>query len=175
MKRLALKLAVFLLVAVLANLLTVAALPRLINLYVLHKIAVIAGGENRPLPAPRADANARTVVRPSPDLLYTACVYDVSERPLHITAPAQESYVSISGFAADTHNFFAIDNADGKKNFDLILAREGAGVTSATAQVIAAPSARGLILFRSLISSEAELPRLQRDFQSRQSCAPYAP
>ena len=70
-----------------ANVATVAALPWLINAFVLHKLERLASGPNRALHAPRADANARTVVRPSPDLLYTVYVFDVSERPLRITAP----------------------------------------------------------------------------------------
>ena len=164
-------------IAAAANLATVMALPRLINAVVLHRMAQLAGGANRALPAPRADASARAVVRPSPDLLYTVCVFDVSERPLHIAAPVQDSYVSVSGFAADTDNFFAINDAelapgpDGVKRFDLVVAGPGALDAAPGARVITAPSARGLILFRSLITRDSELPRL-REFQARQECAP---
>ena len=173
---LARKLALFLAIAAAANLATVAALPRLINAVVLHRMAQLAGGPNRAMPAPRADASARAVVRPSPDLLYTVCVFDVSERPLRITAPVQDSYVSVSGFAADTDNFFAINDAalepgpDGVKRFDLVVAKAGATGLPAGARVITAPSDRGLILFRTLITRDADLPRLQRDFQARQEC-----
>lgn len=170
------KLALFAVLAAAANLATVMALPRLINAVVLHRMEQIAGGANRALPAPRADASTRAVVRPSPDLLYTACVFDVSARPLRITAPVQDSYVSVSGFAADTDNFFAINDAElepgagGTKRFDLIVARPGATGLPAGTRVITAPSDKGLILFRSLISRDADVPRLQRDFQARQEC-----
>lgn len=171
-------LALFVVAALLSNLATVAALPWLINAYVVHRIAHQAGGYNRALPAPRADASARTVVRPSPDLLYTACAFDVGERPLRITAPVPDSYVSIAGFAADTSNFFAVNDAaiapgpDGTRAFDLVLARPGAANLPPGARVVIAPSDRGLVLFRSLIPRDADLPRLQREFQAQQRCEP---
>lgn len=170
------KLAVLVALAVAANVATVAALPRLINAYVMHRIEQLAGGPNRALAAPRADASARTIVRPSPDLLYTVCVFDLAHGPLRITAPVQESYVSVSGFAADTSNFFAISDADvaagpdGVKRFDIVVARAGMEILSAGARVVEAPSERGLILFRSLVTSDAQLARLQREFQVRQAC-----
>ena len=168
----------FVVLTALSNLGTVAALPWIVNAVVMHKIAALAGGYNRALPAPRADASARTVVRPSPDLLYTACVFDVSERPLHITAPVQDSYVSIAGFAADTSNFFAINDAavqpgpDGRKSFDVVLTKRDALNIPAGVRIITAPSDKGLILFRSLITNEVDLPRLQKNFQEKQLCTP---
>lgn len=167
------KLALFVLLALAANTATVASLPWLINTYVLHKVERLAGGANRALPAPRADATARAIVRPSPDLLYTACVFDLSEGPLHITAPVQDGYVSVAGFASDTDNFFAINDAEvgPAKRFDIVIARAGFPVDAPGAQLVVAPSDRGLILFRSLITNEAELPRL-REFQAQQVCQP---
>jgi uncharacterized membrane protein len=178
MKILMRRLALFLALAAVSNLLAVAALPRLINGYVMYRIAALAGGSNLALHAPRANANARTVVRPSPDLLYTACVFDVSEHPLRISAPVQDSYVSVSMFAADTSNFFAINDAvlqpgaDGRKYFDLILTKGDVGDVPSGVQIIKAPSTKGLILFRSLITDEGDLARLQKDFQAQQRCAP---
>lgn len=167
---------VFIVVAAVSNVATVAALPRWVNAVVMHRIAALAGGDNRALHAPRADAQARTVVRPSPDLLYTVCVFDVSERPLRITAPAPDSsYLSIAGFAADTSNFFALNDAalpaddDDGRRFDVILARAGAPGLLDHARVVTAPSDRGLILFRMLITNDAALAHLQA-FQSQQVC-----
>ena len=182
------KLALFIVIAAVTNVAIVAALPQLINRYVTHRIVARAleqnpnatvrerGGYNVALPAPRADAAARWVVRPSPDMLYTVCVFDISERPLRITAPVQDSYVSVAGFAADTNNFFAINDSqlpagpDGSKHFDVVLAKAAAPDLPA-APLIIPPSTRGLILFRSLIPSDADLQRL-RQFQSEQRCDP---
>lgn len=156
----------------------VAALPWLINAYVMHRVATLAGGTNRPLAAPRPDAAARGVVRPSPDLLYTACVFDLARGPVRVTAPVQDSYVSVSGFAADTRNFFALNDTqvvpgpDGQKRFDVVIARQPPENLPPGAILVIAPSTRGLVLFRSLITRDADAPRLARDFQSRQACAP---
>ena len=191
----------FLLLVPTFNLLTVLALPWAINALVMHRIAVrgvdaaaepadnpeaatrqaeliARAGINIALPAPRANADARTVVRPSPDLLYTACVFDLKNGPLHITAPVQDSYVSVSGFAADTSNFFALNDAEiaadveGNKHINLLLTRTQASALPEGATRILAPSDRGLILFRSLITSEAALPELQAKFQAQQRCEP---
>ena len=192
---------VFLLLTPLFNLLTVLVLPRAINTLVMHRIAakgvegalvpdarpeaqrrkaeVIARkGINVALPAPRADANSRTVVRPSPDLLYTACVFDLSKGPLHIRAPIQDGYVSVSGFGSDSSNFFAVNDrntlaaADGRKRFDLLLTRGELVVTPVGARVIVSPSPRGLVLFRSLVPEEGALPQLIADYQVNQLCNP---
>ena len=172
--------AVFILLAGLSNLATIAALQYLINAYVIHRIADAVGGYNKALHAPRPDAHARTVVRPSPDLLYTACAFDVSEHPLLITAPVQKSYVSVSAFASDTSNFAAINDAllqadaSGNKHFNFVLVREGASIdVPVGAQVIKAPSDKGLVLFRSLITDDGQLKKLQQDFQLQQICRPY--
>lgn len=190
----------FVLLVPLFNALTVLALPQLINRLVLHRIVAQAlreaalpdarpgaqqrkqeiirrGGINVALPAPRADASARTVVRPSPDLLYTACVFDLSHGPLHLSAPVQDSYISVSGFAADTSNFFALNDqdfvaaADSRKRVDVLLSHKPITAPPGT-RVVLAPSTRGLILFRSLITDEAALPRLQAEFQAQQRCDP---
>lgn len=183
------------------NVLTVLALPTVVNHMVLRRVVaqglveaakpdarpeaqrrkaeVIArGATNVALPAPRADANARTVVRPSPDLLYTACVFDLSHGPLHITAPVQGGYVSVSGFSADSSNFFAVNDrntpvaADGRKRFNLLLTRDASVTAPEGARVIVSPSTCGLVLFRSLIADDTTLPQLTADYQVNQRCNP---
>lgn len=171
------KLVAFLAIAAAANFATVAALPWLINAVVMHRLVEASGGYNRAIAWARADATTRTIVRPSPDLLYTSCAFDVSQRPLRVTAPVAGGYVSVSGFAANTDNFFALNDgdvapgADGLKRLDLIVARPGATGLPAGVPVVTAPSTRGLILFRALIASDAELPSLVR-LQAGQRCEP---
>ena len=171
------KLAAFLAVAVATNLAVVAALPRGINAYVLHRLEQLAGGANRAYAAPRPDASERGVVRPSPDLLYTACVYDVSAGPVRLWSPMPESYASISGFAADTSNFFALNDGDvaggGARQLEVILARRDARGLPAGVRVVHPPSDRGLVLFRTLIPRDEELPRLAA-LQALQRCAPLS-
>ncbi len=189
----------FLLLVPAFNTLAVLALPHVINRVVMHRIVDQAlqaaalpasdaqtrarqdeilrhGGINIALPALRAEATARTVVRPSPDLLYTACVFDLSNGPLRITAPVPDSYLSVSGFAADTSNFFAINDsaattaADGARTLDLLLNYGTPNAVPDGARLVQVSSERGLILFRMLIPNEADLPHLTTEFQARQHC-----
>ena len=171
------KLLAFLAIAAATNVATVAALPWLINAVVVHRLVERSGGYNVAVAWPRADAAARTIVRPSPDLLYTSCAFDVSARPLRITAPVPDGYLSISGFAANTDNFFALNDADvapapgGRRQLEVVLARAGTGGLPHGVRVIAPPSDRGLILFRTLITRDADLPRLL-ELQAQQRCEP---
>lgn len=173
----------FVVLVPLFNTMAVLALPYVTNRYVQHRAVSQAlteaaipsddpvvqarkaqilerGGVNVALPAQRADANARTVVRPSPDLLYTACVFDLDAGPLHVTAPVPDSYLSISGFAADTSNFFALNDRDvaadatGPRALDLWVVAEGRSAPPEATRVIVSPSRRGLILFRMLLQDQ---------------------
>ena len=86
---------------------------------------------------------------------------------------------SISGFAANTDNFFAVSDAqiepgpDGRKGLDVVLASREAKDLPEGARVIRAPTSRGLILFRSLVTDDAALARL-RELQVQQRCEPLA-
>ena len=131
-------------------------------------------GANVALPSPRPDADARTVVMPSPDLLYSICAYDVSEGPLRITSPVPNSYWSLSVYADNTDNFLVINDAQaGGLEVDLILADAGAVVDNPERMpVINAKTPTGVVLMRSLITSEDDLAYL--DALRRQArCAPY--
>jgi len=87
-----------------------------------------------------------------------------------------DSYASVAGFAADTTNFFALNDAavapgpDGRRRFDVVLASAPVAVPPG-ARLVVASSPRGLILFRTLITSDAELPAL-RALQAQQRCEP---
>ena len=136
-------------------------------------------GWNVALPSGLPDHNSRSIVRPSPDLLYTICLFDVSRGPVILTAPVQDSYVSLSGFAANTDNFFAINDsqvapdADGRKRFNVVLLGgvEGSASIPQDATVIHAPTDQGIVLFRSLVSDDEKLDELYR-IQARQLCNP---
>ncbi len=189
----------FIVLVPLFNTLAVLALPHAVNAFVMQRIVKQAlaeaaipsdeplvqahkqlilerGGINVALPAKRADANARTVVRPSPDLLYTACVFDLSKGPLHVTAPVPDSYLSISGFAADTSNFFAINDrdvaasGDSPRGLDVWLSH-APGAAPSGSLPIQAPTQRGLVLFRLLVQDRAADPALLA-LRAEQSCEP---
>jgi uncharacterized membrane protein len=92
----------------------------------------------------------RVVVLPSPDLIYSSGVFDVSEAPLRITAPRTGSYMSLSLYASNSDNFFVLnDHQIEGEGFDTVLAGPTApdpGIKGA--RLVRAPSLTGIILLR---------------------------
>ncbi len=152
-------------IAVGVHLLAVWSLPRLI----MHKVLGTSAEQLGALPGstasvyfpPMTDASQRRIVMPSPDLLYAVCVFDVSRRPLRIQAdPKLPGYWSVALYASNSDNFFvANDRQLGGQPLDLWVV-DGHGVPPGVAvppgaRVVAAPSQRGLVLMRVLVSDYA--------------------
>jgi uncharacterized membrane protein len=150
--------------AILVHLLAVWAAPRLIMQVLMHgPMAQTMNMQNQAAFPPPVTAAARTVVMPSPDLLYSVCVYDVTTGPVRVSAnPNLVSYWSIALYAANSDNFFVINDrkADGKP-VDLWLVSEGgtsnARPIPAGSRVVVSPSKTGFLLMRVLTGDyEAE-------------------
>lgn len=114
----------------------------------------------------RPDATSHRMVRPSPDLLYAACPFDLSKGPLRVTASVPHStYWSVSAFDSATNNFFVRNDQQISGNaIEIIALRHGMALPppgNAPEHVILfAPTTTGLILFRLLINDEANLAAL---------------
>lgn len=104
----------------------------------------------------RTTQNSRRVVRPSPDLAYSSCVYDLSGGPIVVSAAPSpnKGYLSISVFAANTDNIGVYDSLRSPQGIRFILAREGQKVPSGV-PVLRSPSAKGIILDRRLAPNAA--------------------
>lgn len=111
---------------------------------------------------PQVGASSRDVVRQSPDLLYSACVYDVSEGPVRVSAAVPDSYFSISMFTMTTDNFFVInDQAIEGDRMDLIVVGEDDEYSPGQGErVVQAPTERGLILFRMLVEDLTNIDQM---------------
>jgi len=109
-------------------------------------------------------AEDRSVVRPSPDLLYSILLYDVSKNPIRITAKVPESYWSVSFFASNSDNFFVINNQQAESNpVELLLVgKDKPHPDAGNARVVVAPSERGIVLFRLFITDVQALPELAK-------------
>jgi uncharacterized membrane protein len=146
------------------------ALPRLI----MQRVHQIAAPVNAPpasqpsnlaanlavFPAMTSHAS-RQVVMPSPDLLYSICSLDLSQRPARISAhPIQApAYWSIALYAANSDNFFTINDREANgQPVQILLTAPGQALAtdlSANTQVIAAPSHKVLLLMRTLATDYA--------------------
>jgi uncharacterized membrane protein len=148
--------------AVIVHVVAVWAIPRGIMLVTMRGMARRAGW-NTAMYGPRADETSRAVVRPSPDLLYSICVFDVADGPLRVTAEVpRDTYWSVSMFASNTDNFFVLNDRQATESrVDLVVAAPGAEVELPRgAQRVDAPSRRGIILSRTLVSEEARFDEL---------------
>jgi len=136
---------------------SVVYLPDLIMMRTMAKLAG-AGGVNTMQHGARATQASRAVVRPSPDLLYSTCVYDLDKAGGRLRVHADgmpRTYWSVSAFDARTDNFYVLDDRHAQGGaFDVTLAGPQA---AAHAGDIRSPTARGIVLVRTLIENEARL------------------
>lgn len=146
------------------HIVTILYTPSFIMSRAMAGIAEQAGGRNMILYPPRVTAEARGIVRPSPDLLYAACAYDVSGGPVKLTASVPDTYWSLSLFADNTDNYFALnDKQANAKSVSLVVARsQVAGGTIGGIPVIVSPTDRGIALLRSLVDDERKFDAVDR-------------
>ncbi len=119
----------------------------------------------------------RTVVMPSPDLLYSIIGFDLSEGPLHIIAPIPpDTYWSIAFYSTNTVNYFTINDRQAKTNpLEIILVPENTTVSAyPNALVVESPGQRGVVLARFLIKDNNRLADLIA-FQKQMTCKILAP
>src|SRR5438105_7615311 len=67
---------------------------------------------------------ARQIVMPSPDLIYSSCVYDLSSGPLRIagTLPPADHYWSLSLYAHNTDNYYVLNDRElPDRRFDVVI------------------------------------------------------
>lgn len=123
---------------------------------------------------PRTTKDSRWVVRPSPDLAYSTCVYDLSGGPLLITAAPSPNhgYLSISVFAANTDNIAVFDSSQQPQGIRFVLAQEGQKVPAGE-RVVYSPSAKGIVLDRRL-APNAELFAAADQARRADSCGRIA-
>ena len=171
MKALLIWLATVLGVAFLTHLGSTWYLPRYIMGVAMDTVAA-EGGVNAFQERPLADADARSIVRPSPDLMYSVCVVDVSEGPVRIRAPASAPYTSVSVFAGNSDNIFVMNDqalAHGA-DFDIWVGKPRQKVP------VSAPSAllrseRGIVLIRRVVT-DAEQAKAVDALRREARCEP---
>ena len=146
--------------AVIFHFLTVTLFPRVIMALATQRIQNRSGSEvNTLLHSPRVTVDSRHVVKPSPDLLYSLCVYDVAEKALRISVPVPDTYWSISFYQTNTDNFYVLNDRQAKSNpVEIVLVGPDMTVPPVeNAQVVVAPTNKGVFLLRSLIKDEDKL------------------
>ncbi|WP_077146637.1 DUF1254 domain-containing protein [Sphingopyxis sp. KK2] len=126
------------------------------------------GGINRMSYGNLATPERQPVVRPSPDLAYSSCPYDLSPGPVAIeVAPVPGRYSSLSIFDAATDVIFVRNDVEaGGKPYRIIVARAAQPVPAGT-EVVRTDHDRGIALIRLLLREPQEITGL--DALRRQS------
>lgn len=147
------------LVAALTGYGAIAYAPDLLMAAAVHRVA--AGGFNRFAHSPLATAASRQIVRPSPDLAYSACSYDISRGSLLIHAvPVAAPYWSLSIFDSRTNAVFVRNGGQaGGKPFAVAITHPGRSVPTGYQRVDVVGD-RGIALVRILVVDRGAFPGL---------------
>ena len=134
--------------------------PSMIMDVAMEKIAQRGAQLHRFEVGPRTTPETQTVVRPSPDLAYSACLFDLSQAPegLRVTLAATPGYASLSFFDARTNNFLTI-RGGGTDQVITLLPPGGDGGTRGEA---VAPTMTGVILTRRLAPTQADFDKVSQ-------------
>jgi uncharacterized membrane protein len=164
-----------LLIAIGVHVASLIALPRLIMMRTMNAITRLVAANTMVYP-PQPTARSRGVVRPSPDLLYSICIYDLAAAngALRVsTHDMPDTYWSVSAFDADSNNFYALnDRQAGNGAADFLLVPRGTSPPNNRLPVVTAPSSRGIVLFRTLIDRESRLAEVDAG-RRHADCTPY--
>lgn len=176
----------FVLVTALVHLLVVYLVPDAIMRVVISKVSTQTGSTpqsgtagdtlNGALHAPPVTAQSRSIVMPSPDMLYSVCTFDVSKGSLRISAhPGLSTYWSIALYAANSDNFYVQNDrhAPGQAVSLTLVSRHSP--EAAKPGVVIAPTDTGVLLMRVLTGNyEAEKAVLEPARRTLQ-CTSSAP
>lgn len=138
-----------LIVAVIAHLTIIHATPRVLINIALNRVSA-AAGYNAWRFADRVTPLSRTIVRPSPDFAYSACAFDLKRGPVVITVTPWNNYWSLSLYAANSDNFFVLDDREARMGAEITLVRRGRRPPEDATRVIESPTMRGVALIRRL-------------------------
>jgi len=145
-------------VAVLTYQATLLATP-----FALMRLAAAKAGKGMPVNefrfGPMTTAENQTIVRPSPDLSYSLCIFDVSKGPVLVRAePIPGRYWSVSVFDARTDVATVISDRDtSAKPAMLAIIRAGQQIPAGYAPVRVAYD-KGVVLLRILLASKTDFP-----------------
>lgn len=135
--------------------------PRMLMTLASRRISGVAG-YNKLFQAPLPTAASRAIVRPSPDLAYSSCPFDLSKGPLLIdVAPAPALYWSLAVFDPRTDVAFVRNNLQaGGKSMRVALIGDSGGQAPAGYEPVRIKGNSGIALVRILVDDRARFPQI---------------
>ncbi len=124
--------------------------------------------------SPRMTPQTQSIVRPSPDLAYALCLFDVTQGPVEITAPAWDGDASLALFDRKTNNIFttSLDAAVDAPRGVMVTDKGVEGLIDTDLPVIELEK-EGIALIRRLAPTEESHAAAQA-LVSRAVCRPLA-
>ena len=113
-------------------------------------------------------AKARQIVMPSPDLVYSSCVYDLAKGPLRMqgSLPPPGHYWSLSLYAHNTDNYFVLNDRElPDRRFDVTV-HPPTQVRAESRSAVTSPSLTGIALIRMIQRRDDDLALIQTAQQS---------
>lgn len=149
---------------------TLVETPRVVMARAVSRLG--EGGFNRFVHAPLATAAAHTIVRPSPDLAYSSCAFDLLKAPLVVTVmPVPSRYWSLSVFDAKTNVAFVRNNRQPSNGPIRLAIALGGQRVPAGLPVVRVGGRRGVALLRVLVEDRAGYAAIDAA-RRRSTCAP---
>lgn len=150
---------------------TLAAAPTVIMDRAWERLADQTG-YNAMAHTPLVTAERQTIVRPSPDLAYSVCAFDLSKAPLEVTAnPVPDHYWSLTVFDGVTNVAFVESDRDtGGKPIRIVLTTADQSVPKGIRKIVM-PDAKGVALIRVLLKSRGEIGAVNA-FRKKSFCRP---
>tara|TARA_R110000868_G_scaffold6550_7_gene37070 strand:+ start:26689 stop:27225 length:537 start_codon:yes stop_codon:yes gene_type:complete len=159
---------------VLAGLLGFTLVLRWIPGFVMTRAMAQIEGNGAPLNTamhvPPVTEESHNVVRPSPDIMYSICLFDLTGGPLMVQSrwPGGGAYASISLFDAQTNNFLTV--SDSSQPGRTVLWVQGPDSEAAAAPdgvtAVRSPTTRGVVLYRRILDASASLASADAERQS---------
>jgi uncharacterized membrane protein len=153
MKPLIKSLVIVLVSAVVVHLAVILSAPNLLMAVAFKRLSAEGAMVNQMIYPPRTTEASRAIVRPSPDLAYASCAFDLSKGPVRVKAAKASDYMSVSVYAANSDNIFAINDRQAPDGVDLVIVGKGQVAPTGTAIVVQSPTQRGIVLERRLAPS----------------------
>ena len=160
LKRLAPWIALVAGVAMITYVVALHAIPGAIMRVAVSRVAD-RGGMNQLAHAPMATATARAIVRPSPDLAYSTCPFDLGKGAVTVTVmPVNAPYWSLSVYDSQTNAVFVRNDREVRgAPVRIAIARQGQTIPAGYVPVWVDGN-RGIALLRILVPNKQAFPAI---------------
>ncbi|MBL4870147.1 MAG: DUF1254 domain-containing protein [Robiginitomaculum sp.] len=168
----------FILVAAIAHMASLRAAPYMIMSKVIRTMADRGMPLHRFIISSRITPQTQTIVRPSPDLAYSICRFDLANGPIIIKGTMWAGYASLTIFDAQTNAVFIgsldSENPDENSSQNSVILTMGSDVKAAkNIPIVMLKKPTGLALIRRIAPTTALYEQAQLLTKS-DVCAPYS-